>query len=62
MDRACSTNGAKMNPYRIFVGKPEGRRLLARPRRRWVSTIKMNLKEIGWGDMDWIDLVQDKDQ
>jgi hypothetical protein len=48
--------------YRILVGKPEGRRLLGRPRRRWVDNIKMDLIEIGWDGMDWIDLAQDRDQ
>jgi hypothetical protein len=44
------------------VGKPEGKKLLRRPRRRWLNNIKMNLKDIGWDCMDWIDLVQDRDQ
>jgi hypothetical protein len=48
MGRICSTNGEKMNAYRIFVGKPEGRRPLGRPRRRWVDNIKMDLRDIGW--------------
>jgi hypothetical protein len=46
----------------IFVGKPEGKRPLGRPRRRLVDNNKMDLGEIGWGGMDWIDLVQDRDQ
>jgi hypothetical protein len=62
MGRACSTNGEKTNAYRILVGKPEGRRPLGRPRRRWADNIKMDLSEIGWDVMDWIDLVQDRDQ
>jgi hypothetical protein len=62
MGRACSTNGVKRNVYRILVGKPEGKRPLGRPRRRWVDSVKMDLREIGWGDMDWIDLTQDRDQ
>jgi hypothetical protein len=62
MGRACSTNGEKMNAYRILVGNPEGNRPLGGPRRRWVDNIKMNLREIGWNDMDWIDLAQDRDQ
>jgi hypothetical protein len=41
--------------YRILVGKPEGKRPLGRPRRRWVDNIKINLREIGWDVMDWID-------
>jgi hypothetical protein len=62
MDRARSTNEEKRNAYRIFVGKPEGNRALGRPRRMWVDNTKMDLKEIGWDDMDWIDLSQDRDQ
>jgi hypothetical protein len=46
-----------MNSYRILLGKPEGKRPLGRPRRRWVD-----FREIGWDDMDWIDLAQDRDQ
>jgi hypothetical protein len=42
----------KGNAYRILVGKPEGKRPLGRPRRRWVDNIKINLIEIGWGGMD----------
>jgi hypothetical protein len=49
------------NAYRILVGKPEGKRPLGRPRRRWVDNIKMDLREIGWDGMDWIDLAQDRD-
>jgi hypothetical protein len=44
------------------VGKPEGRRPLGRPRHSWEDNIKMDLREIGWGGMDWIDLAQDRDQ
>jgi hypothetical protein len=44
------------------VGKLEGKRPLGRPRRRWVNNIKMNLTEIGWDGIDWIDLVRDRDQ
>jgi hypothetical protein len=44
------------------VGKPEGKRPLGRPRRRWVDNIKMDLRVIGWDDMDWIRLAQDRDQ
>jgi hypothetical protein len=62
MGRACSTNGEKKNAYRILVGKPEGKRPLGRPRHRWVDNIKIDLREIGWDDMDWIDLAQDRDQ
>jgi hypothetical protein len=45
-----------------LVGKPEGRRLLGRPRRRWVDNIKIDLVKVGWGDVDWIGLAQDKDR
>jgi hypothetical protein len=53
--------GENRNAYRILVGKPEGRRPLGRPRRRWVDNI-MYLREIGWDGIDWIDLAQDRDQ
>jgi hypothetical protein len=62
MDRAYSTNEEKRNAYRILVGEPEGKRQLGRPRRRWVDNIKMDLREIGWGGMDCIDLAEDRDQ
>jgi hypothetical protein len=52
----------KRNAYMILVGKPEGKRPLGRPRCMWVDNIKMDLKEIGWGGMDWIHLAQDRDQ
>jgi hypothetical protein len=61
MGRACSTNGEKRNAYRILVGKPEGKRPLGRPRYRLVDKIKIDLRVLGWGDMDWIDLAQDRD-
>jgi hypothetical protein len=54
--------GEKRNTYRILVGNPEGREPLGRPRRRWVDNIKMDLREIGWDGMDWIDLTLDRDQ
>ena len=47
--------------YRILVGKPEGKRPLGRPRRRWEDNIKMDLQEVGLGGMDWIELAQDRD-
>jgi hypothetical protein len=47
MDRACSTNAAKRNAYRIFVGEPEGKRPLGRPRRKRVDNIKIDLTDIG---------------
>jgi hypothetical protein len=54
--------GETRNVYRILVGKPEEKRPLGRPRRRWVDNIKMDLREIGWDDMDWIELAQDRDK
>jgi hypothetical protein len=62
MGRAYSMNGAKRNTWRTLVGKTEGKRPLERPRRMLVEKIKMDVKEIGRGGMDWIDLAQDKDQ
>jgi hypothetical protein len=62
MGRACSTKGARRNAYRILVGKPEGRRPLGRPRHRNVDNIKMDLREIEWDGIDWIDLAQNRDQ
>jgi hypothetical protein len=50
--------GEKRNIYRILVGKPEGKGPLGRPRRRWEDNIKLNVREIRWGSMDWIDLAQ----
>jgi hypothetical protein len=61
MGRTSNTN-RENNRYRILVGKPEGKRPLGRPRRRWVDNIKMDLREIGWDGMDWIDLALDRDQ
>jgi hypothetical protein len=54
--------GEKKNAYRILVGNPEGKRPLGRTRSRWVNNIKMDLREIGWDSMDWIDLAQDRDK
>ena len=48
--------------YRVLVGKPEGKRPLRRPRHRWEDNIKMDLQEVGFGVMDWIELVQDRDR
>jgi transcription termination factor 2 len=53
--------GEKRVVYRILVGKPEGKRLLGRPRRIWKDNIKMDLQEVGYGVMDWIELAQDRD-
>jgi hypothetical protein len=48
--------GEKRNAYRLLVGKPEGKRPLVRPRRRWVDNIRMDLEGVGWSDVDWIGL------
>jgi hypothetical protein len=58
MGGSCSTNTGEEERYTLLVGKPEGRRPLGRPRRRWVN-IRMDLGEVGWGDVDWIGLAQD---
>jgi hypothetical protein len=54
--------GEKRNAYRLLVRKPEGKRPLGRPRRRWVDNIRMDFLEIGCGGVDWIGLAQDKDK
>jgi hypothetical protein len=53
--------GEKRGAYRVLVGKPEGMRPLRRHRRRWEDNIKMDLREVGWKGMNWIDLAQDRD-
>jgi hypothetical protein len=54
--------GEVRRAYNILVGRPEGRRPLERPRRRWEDNIKMDLREIGFGDVDWIHWAQDRDR
>jgi hypothetical protein len=54
--------GETRTAYRRLVGKPEGKRPLRRPRRRWVDNVKIDLRKIGWDGMDWIKLAQDRDQ
>jgi hypothetical protein len=54
--------GEKRTAYRILVGKPEGKRPLGRPRRRWVDNIKMDLREIVSDGADWMEMAQDRDQ
>jgi hypothetical protein len=58
MGGSCSTNGEKRSAYRMLVGK----RPLGRPRRRWVNNIKMDLGEVGWGDVDWIGRAKDRNR
>jgi len=54
--------GEERGVYRVLVGKPERRRPLGRPRRRWVDNIRTDLQEVGCGYMDWIGLTQDRDR
>jgi hypothetical protein len=54
--------GEGRNAYRVLVGKPEGKQPLGRPKRRWEDVIKMDLREIGWGGVEWIHLAQDRDR
>jgi hypothetical protein len=54
--------GEKRNAYTLLVGKPEGKRPLGGPRRRCVDNIRMNLVEVGWGDVDWVGLAQDRNR
>jgi hypothetical protein len=62
MGGECSTNGDERNACRLLVGKPEGKRPLGRPRRRWVDNIRMDLGEVVRGDVDWIVLAQKRDK
>jgi hypothetical protein len=54
--------GEERNVYKVLVGKPEGKRPLGRPRHRWEDGIRMDLREIVWGSVEWIQLAQDRDQ
>jgi hypothetical protein len=54
--------GEKRNAYRLLMGKPEGKRPLGRPRRRWADNVRMDLGDVGWGDVDWIGLAQDRNR
>jgi hypothetical protein len=54
--------GEKRNAYRVLVGKPRGRRSLGRPRDMWVDNIRMVIEEVGWRDVDWIGLAQDRNR
>jgi hypothetical protein len=62
MGGACGTYGEGRGVYRVLVRKPEGKRPLGRPRRRWEDNIRMDLQEVGWGCEDWIGLAQDRDR
>jgi hypothetical protein len=54
--------GEKRNAYRLLVGKPEERRPLGRPRRRWLDNIRMDVVEVAWDDVDWIGVTPDRDR
>jgi hypothetical protein len=54
--------GEKRKVYRVLLEKPEGKRPLRTPRRRWENGIRMDLREIGWGSVEWIQLAQDRDR
>jgi hypothetical protein len=54
--------GEERNVHRVLMGKPEGKRPLGRPRHRWEDGIRMDLREIGWGSVEWIQLAQDRDR
>jgi len=62
MDNVCTTYGREEKRIRGLVGKPEGKRKLGRPRHRWEGYIKMDLREVACGGMDWIGLAQDRDR
>jgi len=63
MGRTCGSYGGEdRGVHRVLVGKPEGKRPLGRPRRRWEHNIKMDLQEVGGGRGDWMELAQDKDR
>jgi hypothetical protein len=52
----------KRKAYRLLVGKRGGKRPLGRPRRKWVDNIRMDLVQVGWGDLDWIGQAQDRER
>jgi len=54
--------GEESGVYRVLVGKPEGKRPLGKPRRRWVNNIRMDLQQVGCGYVEWIGLAQDRDR
>jgi hypothetical protein len=62
MGGACRADGEETGMHRVLVGKTEGKRPLGRPRRRWKDNIRLDLQEVGCGDMDWIGLAQDRNR
>jgi hypothetical protein len=62
MGKICSTNGEKMNMYWLLAGKPEKKKLLGRPRHRWVDNIRLDIGEVRWGGLDRIGLAWDRDR
>ena len=60
MGRTCSQNGGRWECFQILTGKPTGKRLLGRPRRRWEDNIRMDLEEIGINAGNWVDSTQDR--
>ena len=60
--KSCGAYGRGEGVHRVLLGKPEGKRPLGRPRRRWVDNIRTDLQEVGCGYLDWIGLVQDRDR
>jgi hypothetical protein len=62
MGGAIARMGEKKNAYRLLVVKTDGKTPLGIPRRRWLDNIRMDLVEVGWGDVDWIGLAQDRDR
>jgi hypothetical protein len=61
MGGACSAYGEVRGVYRVLVGKPEGKRPVGRPRRRWEDNVQADLQEVGCGIMDWIQVTQDRE-
>jgi hypothetical protein len=61
LERHAARMGEKRNAYGLLVVKPEGKSIFRRPRRRWVNNIKMDLGEVEWSRVDWVDLAQDRD-
>ena len=62
MGGACNMLGGEKRLYSVLMEKPEGKRPIGRPRRRWEDNIEMGLQEMGCGGMDWIELAQDRDR